>query len=160
MGIGVMMLPLARTLGWMRTSWYYVANALAWVTALLSLSPGIGGLLLARGWWEWKKSAHDPRRLLFGRLALAVGFAGALIFFVAPLVELAPRGGGVNVLGTSVEPSPRVLLWTRAVETVAAHPVIGQGLGTDLVPVEYTAANGDRERAALPGHPGIVHEAT
>lgn len=152
MGVGLMILPLMHALGWIRTAWYGAISTAAWITAILSLSPGLGGLLLARGWWEWKRHGEDPGRRLLARAALAAGIAGAAFFFAAVLIEPSPRSGSAApiVMGRPLEPSPRVLLWGRAIESIAARPIVGKGVGTNLEPMLYVSAAGERQRLADP----------
>jgi O-antigen ligase len=152
MGIGLMFLPLVKALGWIRTAWYGAVSAAAWLTALLSLSPGIGGLFLARGLWEWQRRGDDPRRRLAAAAALTVGIGVAVAFFLAILVEPSPRGdgSGMTVMGRHVEASPRLRLWRKSFQQIAEHPVIGAGVGTSLEPLEYATASGQVQRLTDP----------
>ncbi len=152
MGVSLMILPLAQALGWIQTAWCRIVSAVAWTTALLSLSPGIGGLVLARGWWEWRRRTADAQARMAGRLALAAGIAAAMAFLAAVVVEPAPAGDRPYfvVMGRQVEPSSRVMLWGRAVQSIAARPVMGNGVGAEVEPLFYTAASGQRQRLTDP----------
>lgn len=147
MGVSLAMLLVSRALGWIRASWFLALGAASWFTALLSLSPGIGGLLLAQGLWTWNREGRDPRRRRLAGLVLAAGIAGAVAFLAATVIEPVGRGNGpalrVPIIDRTIEPSIRVLLWQRALNTFLAYPIAGQGLGTRLAPMTYVAASGE-----------------
>jgi O-antigen ligase len=152
LNISLLLLPAAHVLGWLRTRQYRLVSALAWPTALLTLSPGIGGLLLSRGLWEWGRRGENARRRRWGWWTLALGLAAAVAFFLATLVDPAASAstGELRVLGRAVAPSPRVLLWGRALQEVPAHPVFGKGVGTRLEPMWYRTASGELQSLSDP----------
>ncbi|MGE3513024.1 MAG: O-antigen ligase family protein, partial [Vicinamibacterales bacterium] len=125
-----------------RRAWHAVVSAGAWTTALLSLSPGIGGLLLSRGIWEWRRRSKDsPRRVVAG-VALAAGIAAAVVFFAAALVDPARADDGRLTL-SAIQPSPRMEMWRRSFHAFTGHPIVGQGIGTGAETFNYIAASGE-----------------
>jgi len=108
------------------------------ITAVLTLSPVLGGLALAVSlWWAATVRAHRPTA---AAMLTAGGIGAAVAFFVA--TTLSPTmfvGGQSNWL---IEPSSRVQTWTSAWHTFAAHPWLGKGHGLEVADVTYLNASG------------------
>lgn len=92
-----------------------------------TLSPGIGGALLAAGVWLWAFPAL--RSHAFRRAALVAGVAGAVAFLVLTTVKLD--------LDDGVQRSHRVRAWEDAGERFVDHPIVGVGLDENLAHVEH-----------------------
>jgi putative inorganic carbon (hco3(-)) transporter len=132
------MLALAmRAAGRLRPALFWPLAAGLWVAALLTLSPGLGGLFLVAAVWA-RLSLVEAGRPRAGALALAAGCAAAVAFFLAVLVAPTPYGWPeFTVLGLRFEPSTRAAAWVTACDTIAAHPVVGKGLGLAVSAVPY-----------------------
>jgi hypothetical protein len=138
-------------LGAARAGW--VAKRLAWpllalmlLAAAFSLTPGLGGLLLALGLWTWLTRRGE--RPWLARAGLAAGTAAALAMMAAAIVTpylhpTAPFLIHLPGLGT-LAPSARLMFWIDAARTFLAHPLVGQGIGTDPVSVLYQNPSGGR----------------
>lgn len=103
--------------------------------AVLTLSPGLGGLALALSLW-WSADAAAPRAR---RIRLA-GAAAAMLFVLATLGSptMLLRD---DVPGVDFKPSSRVLAWEDAALTFAAHPLLGAGPGAAVAHVNYVNAS-------------------
>ncbi len=145
LAISLILLPFMSRVDRARRAWYGVVGAGAWITALWSLSPGVGGLFLSRGIWEWKQRRDEgPSRRLIAGAALSAGLAAAVVFFAAALVDPA-RAGDASLTLSAIEPSPRIEMWKRSFQTFAEHPIVGQGIGTGTATFNYVAASGERQ---------------
>jgi hypothetical protein len=116
------------------------------LAAAFSLTPGLGGLLLALGLWGWLTRRSE--RPWLARAFLAAGVGAALALFAAATVTpyLHPTAPFLIHLpgGGTLAPSARLMFWIDAVRTFLAHPLAGQGLGTDPVSVLYQNPSGGR----------------
>jgi O-antigen ligase len=103
--------------------------------ALFTLSPGVGGILLALGFWVFctsrSPSERAPRGLRWA--ALAGGVLAALGFFALSVVSVVPSGQGAIALGPVdlvLAGSPRISVWSSAARLFLDSPIYGQGLGS------------------------------
>ena len=132
--VAICLLLAAMRLGWVarRTGVFLLVIML--LAALLTISPGLGGLALALGLWGWwSLRGHSPR---LARTSMAAGGFVALAVLV---------GMGVNPASPFQEHSVRWLIWQDAWRTWQQNPWLGVGLGQDVVGVGFTAPSGDEQ---------------
>ena len=109
------------------------------LVAILTFSPGIGGLALAGSLWVASASAMPPRRAAMLR---GLGVVMAVAFFLATLPS------PTMLQATSLaqfEPSSRVQTWVGASATFLAHPLLGAGPGAEVAHVTYVNASRQTE---------------
>lgn len=141
--VSVMMLLAAYSLGWIREKMFALLLILFSVTICFTLTPGIGGVLLAAGLWFWL--AYRERSALFGRLALTVGLLTAMLFLLISTFTFfrSPTSPySFEVAGFHIEPTQRLMTWTGAAETFSAHPLLGKGLGLPAANVTFMPPSG------------------
>jgi O-antigen ligase len=146
MSVSIMILLGAARAGWVSRRLAGVLLAAMLIAAAFSLTPGLGGLFLALGLWGWLTRRRERPGL--ARAFLAAGVAAAIAMLGAASVTpfaypTAPFLIHLPVLGT-LAPSARLLFWIDAARTFLAHPLTGQGLGTDPVSVLYQNPSGGR----------------
>ena len=132
--VAICLLLAAKKLGWVGKRASNLLLVLMSLAALLTLSPGLGGLALALGlwgWWSWRD--HSPA---LARTALVVGG------FIA-IAVLA--GMGVNSASPFQAPSVRWLIWQDAWRTWQQSPWLGIGLDQGVVGIGFTAPSGDEQ---------------
>jgi hypothetical protein len=130
LNVGVMMLLAAHRLSWINNLAFAVILLMSIVAVILTLSPGLGGVILCAAVWYWYYK--DRSKLVLRSLVLALGIGSAAAFFVAMLVPAGPNPlsefkwelGGSTIYG-----SERVSAWIAAVRTIWEYPVFGRGLG-------------------------------
>lgn len=147
LNIGVMSGLAAFYLGWINKTWLLLFVFLFTLAALLTISPGLGGIGLTVGLWFWivfkEKKSH-----LAGRLFLFLGISAALFFFATILImpnenPLSPYFIRVPFLtNIHIYPSERLLAWQSAMENFWQNPLFGRGLGLDAVRMESILASG------------------
>jgi O-antigen ligase len=136
----------AYALGWVsrRTSLLLLASLL--VTALFTLSPGLGGILLVAGLWlwlAWRRSFPVRARLVLAA-ALAGGVAFVAAMTVTPIIHpTAPYLIAIPGTHWTLAPAGRMLTWTAAVRAFLQHPWLGHGIGVDAVSVLYLTPSGE-----------------
>jgi putative inorganic carbon (hco3(-)) transporter len=116
-----------------------------WFTAIFTLSPGIGGLLLSAGVWLWANHSFDERKT-YARAALIAGFLGAVLFFASSLISIdtanTNRDFALPFTEQKFEPSVRVLVWESSLKTISENPFFGKGTGTYVAGVKYVSLSG------------------
>lgn len=100
LNIGIVFLLLAYKLDWVNKVFWWIFALFFAVTMMLTLSPGIGGVLLIIGIWLWLEFKED--KPIFSKVSLSSGICGAILFFLSMLPS--PKG-----FPEILEPSPRVL---------------------------------------------------
>ena len=116
------------------------------LSALLTISPGLGGIALAGGVWLWL--VRRPERERSARIALVAGLGIAILFVAATAVTpilhpTAPFLIHVPLAGVTLAPSGRLMVWIDALRNFRAHPWFGIGIGQDPVWVLYRDPSGN-----------------
>ena len=147
---GLVVALIARHLGVISRR-FAAALVAAIVVALgFTLSPGIGGALLAAGVWLWALPAIDSPRLR--RAALIAGGAGAIAFLVLTVVKLD--------LDDGLQPSLRVRVWQSAGQRFLDSPLVGVGLDENLADVheyaEQLNSDGHNLWVSVAGQMGLI----
>lgn len=135
--VSLVLLLLACKLEWIGPPAFALLLAAMLVTALFTLTPGLGGIALALALWFFVVSR--------ARAALAVGSVVAAAFLVAAAVTpfLQPTAPFLFGLGpVELAPSVRMMTWIDAARTFVAHPLLGAGIGADPAAVRYVAPSG------------------
>jgi O-antigen ligase len=147
--VSLCILFVAHRLGWVRNRAAALLLAGTLLAAVLTISPGLGGIILAIGLWSWlcrKDSAPA-----FARLGLAAGVAAAILFVAAMTVTpiLHPTAPFlIPVPGTDLvlAPAGRLMIWMEAVRNFLVDPFFGRGIGEEVVEVRYLSPSGDFQR--------------
>lgn len=134
---------LAAHLGWIGRGAAAVLGGGILLAAAFTFSPGLGGIALAIGLWFWL--VWRARAPLAARLALAAGAGAALLFVAAmcltPILHpTAPWTAAIG--GIAFAPSGRLMIWSDAAATFAAHPLTGRGLGLEAANVRFMDPTG------------------
>lgn len=147
LSVSLMIALVMRSLGRLKEFWFRLFIVLLWVSAVFTFSLGLGGMLLSSGLWIWARLRNTERRHQ-GQMALAGGFAMALVFILATIISPTPAGQRAffTLPGTHIriEPSLRVRIWQTALETFKEHPLLGRGVGLGVAGVAYTSPSGTR----------------
>lgn len=143
--VSLCILLVARRLGWISRPAAGLLLAGLLLAAIFTISPGLGGILLAAGLWLWL--AWRERRAVPSRLAFAAGAGGAVLFVLAMTVTpiLHPTAPFlIHVPGTELvlAPSGRLMIWMDAIRNVPAAPLFGRGIGQQAVSVHYLSPSG------------------
>lgn len=146
LGVSLMLLLVARRLGWIARSLFLPLVGGILFAAAFSLTPGLGGLFLVGGAWIWLLLRED--RPALARAALAAGIAAALLFVAAMaatpfLHPTAPFLIAVPGSDVALAPSVRLMAWLEAAANFAADPLLGRGIGADTVDVRIQLPSGE-----------------
>lgn len=147
--VSLCILFAAYRLGWVPKAAALLLLAGILLAALLTISPGLGGIFLAAGAWVWLSRKEASPAL--ARLALAAGAGAATLFAAAMVVTpilhpTAPFLIQVPGTGLVLAPSGRLMIWIEAVRNFAADPFFGRGIGAAAVEVRYASPSGDLQR--------------
>jgi hypothetical protein len=116
--------------------------------SLFTISPGIGGVVLAAAIWMIVVYGEQISRGLKIGIA-AVSVIAAVGFFVSSAITLDTQNPvtELRIPGTFIviEPAVRVLTWESSIRTFVASPLIGRGTGMDAAWVPYTPLAGPNQ---------------
>jgi putative inorganic carbon (hco3(-)) transporter len=137
------LLVMSRKMGWIKGVVFALFIVGICITAVFTVSPGLGGLLLAMGLWFWRERCGA-----LGRMALLSGIVGASAFLAACVVPPIRSGSPewrVPIINRNMESSARMLCWTAAYQTWMAHPLLGRGTGLEVPCPAYRTASGETQ---------------
>lgn len=135
LNISIVFLLLAFKFKWLKREVLWIFTIIFTVATFFTISPGIGGILLAIGIWFWLDLKNT--KPIFSKLSLLGGIFGAIFFLLTVLPS--PTN-----FPNKFEPSPRVLTWFSAIETLLKNPIFGRGIGLDAGRVVYDSPNGQQ----------------
>ena len=128
--------------GWIKKRTAIILGSGTLFSAVLSISPGLGGIALSVGLWFWAIG----RKRWFARPALACGIVLAVTAFAATLVSPDTNNTSQEIslpfIEKKLEPSVRVLVWQDTLQTVRQYPWFGKGTGMDVASVRYEVLSG------------------
>ena len=146
LSIGLLIILTIRRIRWLGRTFFWLLVVMITISATLTVSPGLGGLVLGCCLWlwaDWRK--EKPFR---AKLALFGGCAGALAMCIATMIsptQLAQEGIATVIARHHLKPSSRLLCWEAAVSTVRQHPLLGEGTGLPIECPPYLRADGEVE---------------
>jgi hypothetical protein len=147
LNIAVMIVLGAWKAGWLSARVALGIAILLLGSAVFTISPGIGGIILSLGVWLWFVMPRDRRHLR--ALVLTACVAAALLAFVStivsPVVRDAERAVTLPLTDRQIEPSVRLLVWQNTLERGMEYPFLGRGPGTDVARLRYQVASGQRQ---------------
>ena len=143
--VSLALLLASAAAGWIRAPAFALMLGGIGLSAVFTISPGLGGIALLGATWLWL--LLRARHTRAAGLALAAGIAAALLFVgataVTPILHpTAPFLIHVPGLGM-LAPSGRLMVWIEAARTFVAHPLLGTGIGVDPVHVRYMDPSGN-----------------
>lgn len=145
--VALVLLYAAKTLGWIGLKVFAALAIILLAATFLTVSPGIGGVLLSSGLLAWVGLKKMGR----ARLALAsalIGVFAATIFFFSLLIAPAPNHFAEYKIDLTSEltvySSERFSAWLAASRTIAEKPFLGSGYGMVAVKVDSTLPSGQR----------------
>ena len=144
--VSLMILLVSRHLGWIGRAPFWLLLAGILVTAVFSLTPGLGGIFLAIG--VWLNVREQDKAPAIAVASLVAGGAAALLFVLAAVVTpilhpTAPFIVHVPGLEQPLAPSVRLMTWMDAAARFMQHPLLGIGIGSDAVAVRYIDPSGN-----------------
>jgi len=140
LNVSLILALIAAQIGWVKKLPSQILQAGIWFAAFFTFSPGLGGLFLAQGFWNWVKYRKTEKRgFAFG--SLIIGTMMAIVFFAAAIAhpDTANTDSDLRlpVINYTIEPAARLLIWQQAMDTFAQNPVFGKGLNADAASLEY-----------------------
>lgn len=145
--VSLLMMLAARKLGWLGRTTFVVGMILIAITIAFTVTPGIGGVLLAVSLWFWFFQ-KDNRRPKSAAITLSVGVITAAAFILVSAFTLIPTQTSpyfYTVGGIRVDPTQRLLAWQDSIQTFGANPIFGRGLGLGTAEVKFMAPSGDMQ---------------
>lgn len=149
LNVSIMATLAAFRLGWINKAWLWLFVVIFTLAALLTISPGLGGIGLSIGIWLWLVF-REQKKNFTGKLFLLLGLSTAFFFVAAILImpnenPLSPYFIRAPFLtDIFIYPSERLLAWQSAVENFWQNPFFGRGLGLDAVRMESIIASGQK----------------
>lgn len=133
-------------IGWISRRIFLPVLLLFSITLFFTLTPGLGGVLLAAGIWQYLVCREKGQKYVANSF-LAAGILSGIFFLGASLISpvntaSAPYQVKIPFTEKVIQPSVRVLTWESAFRTFSENPLFGKGLGTNPAGVNYADASG------------------
>ena len=142
--VGIAIAFVANTKGWIGKWVFRVAVILMILAAISTISIGIGGVFLVLGICIYTTSSIPRAR--FRRYSMFAAVIIAVVFYLSSFVALKPHSTSpysfdLPIIG-NVQPSPRTLVWTAVLQTIAADLIVGKGLDQPVCAVRFENTDG------------------
>lgn len=145
--VSLMMLLAALNREWLSRVIFFIIGGLLIVTIAFTVTPGIGGVLLAIALWYWL--IHKDRgHYALSKIILSAGVLAAVCFILVSTFTLinTPTSPYFYVWGgMRIDPTQRLLAWQGAFHTLLSHPFFGKGLGLGVAEVYYMPPSGQMQ---------------
>lgn len=143
--VSLVLLLVARERDWVARPVFLVLLALILGTAIFSLTPGLGGIVIALAIWAYlllrRSSARQARLILLGGVLTAVAFLVSAM--VTPIITTTPPPFVFRLpWGIELAPAVRMLTWIEAAPRFVANPVFGAGITANAAEVYYADPSG------------------
>jgi hypothetical protein len=141
--VSLMILLASRHAGWIGNLPFYSLFGAILVAAAFTLTPGLGGIFLALGLWNYLRKRQRAR--LQASASLALGGIAAILFVLAATVTpiIHPTAPFlIQFRGIEVAPAVRMMTWIDATQTFLRRPLTGSGIGTDAANVYFIDPSG------------------
>ncbi|HMJ08512.1 MAG TPA: O-antigen ligase family protein [Pyrinomonadaceae bacterium] len=148
LNVSLVIIFVSRRQNWINEPLAIVLTAGTWLAAILTFSPGLGGLAFSSGVWYWAVHRQAKYRNRCAVVLAAAVFSAILIFgatLVSPDTQNTDRDLSLPILNLTVEPSVRVLVWADASARIAQHPLLGAGPGAATASVYYKTLSGQSQ---------------
>lgn len=144
LSVSLMLALMMWSAGWLPTRWLRPLCFGILVTAIFTLTPGLGGMALSLGiWLTLYLKEHNRSKL--ARIALVGAIVIAIAAFAASAVALfsySPTGTRLPLAHAEVKPSERALAWETALKTFKQDPILGRGVGMPVSFATYVRVSG------------------
>lgn len=145
--VGLMLLFAAHRLEWIRLTLTLALSILFTVTIVFTVTPGIGGVLLAISLWichicKNRGLVTRSKLVLAGGIISAIGF---LAVSTLTLISTPTSPYYISFGAVRVDPTQRLLAWQGAFRTFLEHPFLGKGLGLGVADVSFMAPSGQMQ---------------
>ena len=144
---GIFLILASFKLGWIKNKPTAFCLILHGITAIFTLTPGLGGLVFAIALWVGFLFI-ERERPLYGRIAFT---AGSLVFIVSMAVSafsiwpISTSPFTLDLFGLRIDPTQRLLAWRDALGTFLQHPLFGKGVGLGVANVRFQAPSGQMQ---------------
>lgn len=145
LSVSLMLLLISQKLGWLKAYFFFPLLFGILFCALLTFSPGLGGIALVAGIWGGLYFQQSKPRLAY--VSRISGVFTAAFFLLAAMIApnihpTAPFYINVPLIERQIEPSSRVMTWMDSWATFAENPFFGRGLGQDVCRTRYFDLSG------------------
>lgn len=146
LNVSLIFAALAGKLGWLKSVFIWILYFGICFSAVLTISPGMGGLLLSLGVF-YSRFYFSEEKGNFGFALLSAGILGAILFFGASLISVdtpnTNQDFSIPFVAQKFEPSVRVLVWENVFQNNANNLFIGRGTGMNVAGLYYTVLSGE-----------------
>lgn len=145
--VAAMVVLGAERIGWLSRRNSIALTVLLFGSTILTISAGIGGLILSIGLWTsfaGLQNGNKRRQLILGACAV-IAFFAYLSTAVSPISRDNEYAVTVPVIEKRIEPSVRFLLWKDSIVRGMHYPIFGRGTGTDAAYLKYEVVSGQTQ---------------
>jgi O-antigen ligase len=130
---------------WISDKFFYILYFLIWLSAVYTVSSGLGGIICLVGIWIWfifRKKNPSLSKLFFSGGIFSAIFFYLMLFIALQSYRQVPYSFTIPFIEKTIFPSSRVLVWTEALQTFLNNPITGVGIGNGSVNISFTNTDG------------------
>ena len=147
LNVAVMVVLAGGRIGWLSTKISAAIASLLFVSALFTISPGLGGIILSVGLWTsfviFDKTRTKKLLVLSGCVGIA--FLAFVSTTISPITRENENTLTIPIIERRIEPSVRYLVWKNSIERARDYPILGRGTGTDAASLRYQVVSGQNQ---------------
>lgn len=146
LNIAVMIVLGACLAKWISIRFAVSLAALLLGAAIVTISPGLGGIVISIGLWiAFGFGLSTRTRAVILTSVLSAALLVLLATVISPITREPENTVKIPFTEIRVEPSVRFLVWKNAIERGLEFPIIGRGAGTDAAHVRYQVLSGQKQ---------------
>lgn len=147
LNVAILIVLAGGRIGWMSSKTVGAIASLLFGSALFTISPGLGGMILSLGLWATFVLFGRDNRIRSFVLAgcVALAFLAFLSTTVSPVFRNPETALTLPLVEKRIEPSVRSLVWKNSIERGMEYPILGRGTGTDAASFRYQVASGQKQ---------------
>jgi len=145
--VGFLLTLAAHKAGWIGQKTSVAMGTVHCLSAVFTVTPGLGGFLFAAAAWigviQLEKKRKGLRRIFITTgLAAAVASVAVSAFSIWP-IQTSPYV--FSFFGMRFDPTQRMLTWQGAWETFLTFPIFGKGISLGVANVRFLAPSGQMQ---------------
>lgn len=144
LNVAVLVVLAGGRIGWISRRISATIAVLLFISAVFTISPGLGGIILSIGLWVSLAIFDNdkPKKWLILTGCVSIALLALVSTTVSPITRENENTVTLPIIEKRIEPSVRVLLWRNSIDRALEYPILGRGTGTDAAKLRYQVVSG------------------